>query len=145
MRHVVLLILGAGFVLTGCGDGAGVDGHRLWAAVLWLGDHPALTGLGVAIMTPFIAMIPVVGAPLAAVWAKVGTAVIPALKQIAEAVEADEQERTLRESAAVVVGKLADRTDVAVGRVPGLEAVAKAGAIGMIARIRARRARRRAG
>jgi hypothetical protein len=125
---------------AGC-DASTMDGQGLLDAIVWAGNHPALMVVAVTLLTPLIAMIPVVGAPVAAVWAKIGTSIIPALKAVAEAVEADTKKRTIAEAAAVVVGRLADDPKNPVGQIPGVKAVAEAGARGLIARIRARRAK----
>lgn len=141
-------------LLVGCGER--VDGHRMWNMLVWMGEHPALAGVIVALTTPLIAMIPVVGVPFSAIWAKIGVAVIPALKQIAEAVEADEDakltksnpngrahldDRSIGDAAAVAVGRLANDNSAAATRVPGGRLLAGIAARGLIRRERRRRRR----
>lgn len=133
MRLISLVLFS--IIVVGCGER--LDGHRLMNFLVWMGEHPILAGAIFTVLTPFIAMIPVVGVPFAAVWAKVGTALIPALKQIAEAREAEEAtkrkdmpDRTIKELGEIVVNDLRNDPSNPIGKVPGA---------GMIARIAARR------
>ncbi len=140
-RYTILLLL---FV-----PGCEADGRRLLDALVWMGNHPALAGVAVMFLSPLIAMIPGVGLPMSALFAKLGIALIPALKELAAAVEKDEHDKlSVGESAGVVVGQLASNRDSKVGKMPGIGAVVNVAAAAVVRqsrreRRRARRAARR--
>lgn len=143
-----LFTIAIAVIVVGCGER--LDGTRIMNMLFWMGDHPILAGAIFTVLTPFIAMIPVVGAPFSAIWARVGIAVIPALKQIAEAREKEEDERrssvpdrSMDEFADIVVDDLRKDPGSIVGNVPGAGVFARIAARNVGRRLRKRRKKRK--
>jgi hypothetical protein len=102
------------FTLYGCGDGEG----RLGDFLLRIGSNPAAIAAIVAITSPLIALIPVVGAPFAVIWTKIGVSLAKNLPDILEAVEDDSTPRKAGKSAAKIVREVSEGKNP-VGVVPG--------------------------
>lgn len=145
MRAKILMImfLAVLVLLPGCE----ADGERLLSLFERMMDRPVLfTGLAtfaLAIITPLVAQIPVVGIPFSIAIAKFGAIMIPAIAHASKTFDQEwaDQKRPGEVSAAIV-GNLGIDPGSKVGRVPGAGMVA-----GVLAKevVKSdRRARRRA-
>ncbi len=134
IRHLFRFVAytAATFVAIACEGGQGAE-FMDW--IVWAGNNTTLLMVLVVAATPFIAMIPGVGVPVSLIVAKIGTTLIPVLKEVAKAVEQDKRkDRSVGESAGAIVGKLSDDRDSLIGKIPGLGLAANIAAASVVRR-----------
>ncbi len=135
-----LILITTAIMVTAC---SGEQSNEFMNWMVWMGNHPTLlTVILVTVVVPGVAMIPGVGIPVSAVIAKVGMVLIPLLKEVAKAVENDEQtnpldrSRSVGEAAGTIVGKLAGNRDSLIGRIPGTGLAANIAAAAVVRKVR---------
>ncbi|RMD97827.1 MAG: hypothetical protein D6816_17090 [Bacteroidetes bacterium] len=106
-------------IVTGCA----ADGERLANAFWWLMSHPALAIAILAALTPILALIPVVGAPIAAVWTKILTVLVPVIRELAEAYKEDT--RPAKEIEKEVERVIVNDGSTKIGNIPGTRILAR--------------------
>lgn len=129
-----IFLAATAITLTAC---SGEQGSEFVDALVWAGNNTSLLTVTLVAAVPFIAMIPGIGIPVSAIISKVGLALIPVLKDVAEAVEQDNRhDRSVGEAAGTIVGRIADDPDSLVGKIPGTGLAANIAAAAVVRKVR---------